>query len=152
MLNTYKYGHINFNRIFIDEADSVRTVVDYDNQYIIVICVVYYGSSTENLRYVYPIYNYNQELGYSEKKGASYKPKFVKETFNSFHGKLIVHKKFSFKCDQSFIDKSIKIPDMVLKEILCKNPKVLSILNNLISQKTVDKINAGDIKGAVVLV
>ena len=145
------FEKINFKRIFIDEADSIRTKVDYDYSYSKSSDFVWFiSSSIENLRYVSSHYVYNEELGYSVLKGGiTSNLSIVKKTFNDFDKNIDCHNLFSFNCDMSFIDQSICIPPLKLEEILCKNPKLLSILNDLISKKTVEKINAGDIKGAI---
>ena len=37
----------------------------------------------------------------------------------------------------------------MLHTIICKDPPMLSVLNNIVSNTTMDHINAGDIEGAI---
>ena len=51
--------------------------------------------------------------------------------------------------DTNFIKQSFLLEKPMLHTIICKDPPMLSVLNNIVSNTTMDHINAGDIEGAI---
>jgi hypothetical protein len=77
---------------------------------------------------------------------------FIKDTFislsNSIH-KTKVYNTIFLKNNNDYVAKSFKLipPEMV--NIICSNPRVFKILNNLISAEMMNMINGGNIQGAM---
>jgi len=140
-----------FSRVLIDEADSIKIpACKKINAYF----YWFITSSIKNL--LLPsgeTYWENSIINYIS--GIKHNG-FIKNTFlNIYNLRILNHRykediKYLFlKNCNDLIKKSFLLPDPIIYNIICKNPKILNILNNIISDKVQKMIYAGDIDSAI---
>lgn len=143
IVNDNKY---RFARVIYDEADSIKITSCKEikaNFYWFIT------SSIQNLLMpngTYFFRSYDSDMITGIKHTGFIKNTFVK-LYNStqhFHSKYIF-----LRNSDELIKESFLIPDPIIYKIICKNPKILNILNNIISNQIQRMINAGDIQNAL---
>lgn len=126
------YGDIitKWKRIIIDEAhDIIRNIsIDIKYNYLWLISGTY-----EDL--IKNFHNYSNNIIYSN---------ITKELFNNEFINLML-----IKNNTNFIKKSFDLPEPIEKYYLCKLSNNINIIKNFITDNILDKINAGDIIGAI---
>ena len=126
------YGDIitKWKRIIIDEAhDIIRNIsIDIKYNYLWLISGTY-----EDL--IKNFHNYSNNILYSN---------ITKELFNNEFINLML-----IKNNTNFIKKSFDLPEPIEKYYLCKLSNNINIIKNFITDNILDKINAGDIIGAI---
>lgn len=126
------YGDIitKWKRIIIDEAhDIIRNIsIDIKYNYLWLISGTY-----EDL--IKNFHNYSNNIIYSN---------ITKELFNNEFINLML-----IKNNTNFIKKSFDLPEPIEKYYLCKLSNNINIIKNFITDNILDKINAGDVVGAI---
>ena len=126
------YGDIitKWKRIVIDEAhDIIRNIsIDIKYNYLWLISGTY-----EDLIKIF--HNYSNNIIYSN---------ITKELFNNEFINLML-----IKNNTNFIKKSFDLPEPIEKYYLCKLSNNINIIKIFITDNILDKINAGDIIGAI---
>ena len=119
-----------WKRIIIDEAhDIIRNIsIDIKYNYLWLISGTY-----EDL--IKNFHNYSNNIIYSN---------ITKELFNNEFINLML-----IKNNTNFIKKSFDLPEPIEKYYLCKLSNNINIIKNFITDNILDKINAGDIIGAI---
>ena len=119
-----------WKRIIIDEAhDIIRNIsIDIKYNYLWLISGTY-----EDL--IKNFHNYSNNIIYSN---------ITKELFNNEFINLML-----IKNNTNFIKKSFDLPEPIEKFYLCKLSNNINIIKNFITDNILDKINAGDIIGAI---
>lgn len=119
-----------WKRIIIDEAhDIIRNIsIDIKYNYLWLISGTY-----EDL--IKNFHNYSHNIIYSN---------ITKELFNNEFINLML-----IKNNTTFIKKSFDLPEPIEKYYLCKLSNNINIIKNFITDNILDKINAGDIIGAI---
>jgi hypothetical protein len=143
LVNNNKY---KFSRVVYDEADSIKIPACKEikaNFYWFVT------SSVQNLlmpngTYFFRQYDSNIITGINHTG-------FIKNTFIKLYNSVEHYyvKYIYLKNSDELIKESLLIPDPIIYKIICKNPKILNILNNIISNQIQRMINAGDIQNAL---
>ena len=113
-----------FNRILIDEADTIKLSKDIECQF----------------NFMWFITGTSSGLFSGSKI-------FLNKIFKN--NDLNILKYFVFKNDNSYIDQSIKLPPPKIFKIKCLSPKELNIIKNLIPQSVLQMINAGNTEQAI---
>ena len=164
-MNLYKYFQFTkFNRLFIDECDSinlvnkfeikseftwyitssVQNIIKYHQDY------VYYNTNTDitETRAYYDYYN-----GFTVMKkigGLSTNNEDIKTNLSFIPDQSSAdHAKVFFKNDETFINESFSFGEPNIINILCKDPEFLSVVGDIIPARVLSRINAGDINGAM---
>jgi hypothetical protein len=146
IVNNNKYI---FSRVIFDEADSIKIPACKEIKSYFYWFVT---SSIKNLLYPTGHYSWTNNL-LNNIRGICHNG-FIKNTFVNLY-QLDIHNnrqniKYIFlKNDDKLIKKSFTIPDPIIHHIICKNPTILNILNDIISDKIQKMINAGDIVSAI---
>lgn len=146
IVNNNKYI---FSRVIFDEADSIKIPACKEIKSYFYWFVT---SSIKNLLYPTGHYCWINNL-LNNIRGICHNG-FIKNTFVNLY-QLDIHNnrqniKYIFlKNDDELIKKSFTIPDPIIHYIMCKNPTILNILNDIISDKIQKMINAGDIVSAI---
>jgi len=119
-----------WKRIIIDEAhDIIRNIsIDIKYNYLWLISGTY-----EDL--IKNFHNYSNNIIYSN---------ITKELFNNEFINLML-----IKNNTNFIKKSFDLPEPIEKYYLCKLSNNINIIKNFITDNILDKINAGDVVGAI---
>lgn len=138
-----------FSRVIFDEADSIKIPACKEIKSYFYWFVT---SSIKNLLFPTGQYYFvNNEMKYI--RGICHNG-FIKNTFVNLY-QLDIHNnrkniKYIFlKNSDDLIKKSFTIPDPVIHYIMCNNPTILNILDNIISDKIQRMIYAGDIVSAI---
>ena len=138
-----------FSRVIFDEADSIKIPACKEIKSYFYWFVT---SSIKNL--LFPTGHYyflNNQMNYI--RGICHNG-FIKNTFVNLY-QLDIHNnrkniKYIFlKNSDDLIKKSFTIPDPIIHYIMCNNPTILNILDNIISDKIQRMIYAGDIVSAI---
>lgn len=138
-----------FSRVIFDEADSIKIPACKEIKSYFYWFVT---SSIKNL--LFPTGHYyflNNQMNYI--RGICHNG-FIKNTFVNLY-QLDIHNnrkniKYIFlKNSNDLIKKSFIIPDPIIHYIMCNNPTILNILDNIISDKIQRMIYAGDIVSAI---
>ena len=138
-----------FSRVIFDEADSIKIPACKEIKSYFYWFVT---SSIKNL--LFPTGHYyflNNQMNYI--RGICHNG-FIKNTFVNLY-QLDIHNnrkniKYIFlKNSDDLIKKSFTIPDPIIHYIMCNNPTILNILDNIISDKIQRMIYAGDIISAI---
>lgn len=138
-----------FSRVIFDEADSIKIPACKEIKSYFYWFVT---SSIKNL--LFPTGHYfflNNQMNYI--RGICHNG-FIKNTFVNLY-QLDIHNnrkniKYIFlKNSDDLIKKSFIIPDPIIHYIMCNNPTILNILDNIISDKIQRMIYAGDIVSAI---
>ena len=164
---------IRWNRIYIDEADSIELTSSYlrtdapcnftwlvtasfSNILFSLNYSIYIGLSEYNIMKQKNILNNELDLILQK----CYKPlsyaftlrayvrsiRFLSQILNSTHimrGNLVI------RCSKNFIDKSIQLPQLFSLNILCKPSIAHKLVYDVISANIKQLLNAGDIKSAL---
>lgn len=119
-----------WKRIIIDEAhDIIRNIsIDIKYNYLWLISGTY-----EDL--IKNFHNYSNNIIYSN---------ITKELFNNEFINLML-----IKNNTTFIKKSFDLPEPIEKYYLCKLSNNINIIKNFITDNILEKINAGDVFGAI---
>lgn len=133
-----------FQRVFIDEADSIN----------IPRCAVMYGkfnwfitSSVGNLLFPRGYRHWQSGLVIAGLKRTG----FISETFRE-NERFSFHNQFLYlKNNDQFIEDSFNLPDPIINKIECYTPPHLSAVYNVADPKVMSALNAGDINTAVAL-
>ena len=113
-----------FNRIFIDEADTIKLPREMTCQF----------------NFLWLITGTPKGLLYSNKS-------FISKIFKNDN--LNINSKFVIKNDDAFIEQSIKLPHPKRLKIKCLSPKELNIIKDIIPSSILQMINAGNTEQAV---
>ena len=113
-----------FNRIFIDEADTIKLPREMTCQF----------------NFLWLITGTPKGLLYSNKS-------FISKIFNN--NDLNINSYFVIKNDDAFIEQSIKLPHPKRLKIKCLTPKELNIIKDLIPSSILQMINAGNTEQAI---
>ena len=113
-----------FNRIFIDEADTIKLPRDMSCQF----------------NFIWLITGTPKGLFYSNKP-------FISKIFKDDN--LNLNSNFVIKNDDSFIEQSIKLPHPKRFKIKCVTPRELDIIKDLIPPSILQMINAGNSDQAI---
>ena len=147
-----KFNNITVSRLIFDEADTIRIprcheikaahywfiTASYQNLLVPNGHYIRTKSYLDDGRYI---------CGWKRVCGVKHTG-FIRDTFvllTSFKNR----DKIFFKNNDTFIDKSFNLPKIIYKNILCKTPNSLKLLNGLVDNETMNMINAGDIKNAI---
>jgi len=126
------FTKIKWNRIFIDEADTI-SVPSYFNikfNFLWLVTGTPHGMSKRK-NYISNIFNKGINTYY-------YSNELIK-TINIF----------TIRNDNEYIDQSIKLPHPNRYKILCLTPKEVSIIKNIIPSNILQMINAGNSEEAI---
>lgn len=121
LFNNYKW-----NRIFIDEIDSIS--------------IKNFEPSFFNSNFIWLITATFNNILYNKKNVAKY---FCNKMNDYIFNKIIV------KNNNSFIDNSIKLPNIIRKNILCKSSYELNVISKFIPNHVLEMINAGNTDEAI---
>lgn len=129
--NMYKrfyklYENFKWNRIFIDEADSIKLPRDMNAKFNFLWLIT---GTPKGLFYRRKIYFLEQ----------LFKDTLIQRIQNSF----------IFKNNDEYINQSIKLPHPKRLKIKCITPRELSIIKNLIPPSILQMINAGNSEQAI---
>jgi len=143
------YNKYIFSRVIFDEADSIKIPACKEIKSYFYWFVT---SSIKNLLYPSGHYYWINDL-FNQIRGICHHG-FIKNTFvNLYHLDIQNNRKnikyIFLKNSDELINKSFIIPKPIIHYIMCKNTKILNILNNIISDKIQKMINAGDILSAI---
>lgn len=141
----YEYSGPVFQRVFIDEANSIK----------IAKCMPAYGkinwfitSSVEDLLYSNGKKNYQSgKILVNGIKGLG----FIKETFSNNNGKHLTNfvQDTYLKNMDSFVESSFDLPDPIENKISCFTPHELKILQGVAMPEVIQALNAGDVTSAI---
>jgi SNF2 family DNA or RNA helicase len=170
MLNTFlilvtnktKFWENNiFNRLIIDEADSIK-LPSFIYNLPPRLFTWYITSSLSTLQYPTSRIIYKNYMGeYSRSRSNEYniqhiingvKSKFIEETFycHSHYGYIkTIHKLLFVKNNEEFINESFELLEPTTIIIKCKNNINYKIVKGIVHPETITLINAGDITGAI---
>lgn len=160
------FEYVSFNRIFIDECDSIQIKNGFK------FSATFYwmiSSSYHNIKIYRPSYSYantnpnitdlrksyDSHTGYMIQKrvgGLTTQNEFIKKKLEFcalFNNNNTVFDKFHFRNTNEFIDKSFKMNEPNIIKIICKNPLFMKIVGDVLSNSIINRINAGDMNGAL---
>ena len=161
------FEYVSFNRIFIDECDSIQIKNGFK------FSATFYwmiSSSYHNIKIYRPSYSYantnpnitdlrnsyDSHTGYMIQKrvgGLTTQNEFIKKKLEFCalfkNNNNTVFDKFHFRNTNEFIDKSFKMNEPNIIKIICKNPLFMKIVGDVLSNSIINRINAGDMKGAL---
>ena len=153
----YYYGlekEICFERIFYDEADSINLS---NNKKLEAKFYWFISSSENNLKKPNAEFRYIKTKIDSDPKYIRYrlikdggisKNGFIKNSFESIKN-YDRSNNIYLKCDENFINNSLKIPKPIINIVKVKNPYILNILGKYASRDIKKLIAEGDILGAI---
>ena len=119
-----------WKRIIIDEAHNIIRNISIDIKYNYLWLI---SGTYEDL--IKNFHNYSNNIIYSN---------ITKELFNNEFINLML-----IKNNTNFIKKSFDLPEPIEKYYLCKLSNNINIIKNFITDNILEKINAGDILGAI---
>jgi len=126
------YYHINFVRIFYDEADSIK----------LPNC-----KKLSSKFYWFVTASYKSLYGSMWDKDRISCNGFIKQTFDKTDYRILKH--LVIRNDEKFIHNSFNLKDYKTINIKCLRFQVLNILENVVSDRIQQMICAGDIEGAI---
>ena len=165
-MNIYNYfNYVSFNRIFIDECDSIQLKNGFQFRATFYWMI---SSSSHNIKLYHPSYGYansnpnitdineyyDSRNGYVRLKkigGITTQNNFIKKKleFCALVNSTSVFEKFHFRNTNEFIDTSFKMNEPNILKIICKNPLFMKIVGDVLSNSIINRINAGDMSGAL---
>ena len=159
----FNNSHLKISRLFIDEADSINLPSFYPirNNFTWVIT-----SSWNTLKnphgkkywvnldgQISSQYNYMQGFVYPEVTNKLKNTGFLKSFFSGVQQletmSRWVNKLIYLKNEDSYVDSSFSLEIPILHKIICENPVIINILNDIVDQSLINMINAGNTEGAI---
>lgn len=93
---------------------------------------------------------YNYELGFVHRHVMSgLSTGYVRNIMCSISFPKLQKQQLFIKNCEEFVKQSFSLPDYIMRIIKCDTPNFLKVLNKNVSQDILNRINAGDIKGAI---
>ena len=151
--------NLNFSRVIIDEADVIKVSAfpkfratfywfitsSYQNLIYPRGQIKYVNDSGE----ISDIYNWDTGFRYTTYIGGLTSTGFIKTVFYDICSHLNVINKLIVINDDDFIKQSFTLLSPIINMIRCNDPNLYKILDGIVNQDILNKINAGDIKAAI---
>jgi SNF2 family DNA or RNA helicase len=161
--NIYRlFEHIKFKRTFIDECDTIY--IHHNFRITNTNFTWFISSSVDNIKTFYPKIQYkHKETGeirdyFSYNNGFTVQVKTggivnshgdIHNYFSPFVGHTHIFNQMCFINKPEFIAQSFLLNSPIFKNIVCKNPRLLKVLGEVINTDIINMINAGDYAGAI---
>ena len=138
-------------RIFFDEIDTTNTP---GANYLPSKFVWFVSASYKNI--MFPLekafqsrINVSHILSNGIQNNSFAKNLFMSTLKNMGHNELRVVDRIIVKNDDTFVDESLGLPEIIKHIIICKNPIEISVLSGLVNNEIISSLNAGDIQSAL---
>ena len=165
----YKFNTYKINRLIIDEADSIKITLmeKLESEFYWFITSSYSSLQSPNgyegwwdsrydryTRYPYGDYDYREQDYIPINIASITSTGFIRSTFqfindSSLNIKSNLNELIYLKNKDDFVKESFNLIDPNIFNIICRNPKELNILSNIVDDNIIHLINAGNIVGAV---